>query len=729
MRELRATVSFLLMFMVLAGLRAQEQSAWEIEGGVVEFEPATGAVVVTATNGVAVRYGNAVLVANKVAVNHESGEVVADGAVRIERDEQVWVGEHIRYNFKTRQMEAEQFRTGKWPVFAAAKGLRGDITNRVYFATNALVTTDNFSRPFQKIRARYIKIIPGQYVQARDATLYLGDVPVFYFPYYSRKLDARANHLTFTPGYRSAYGPFLLNSYTWFWGDQFEGRLHLDYRLKHGVGAGADADYQLGRWGEANFKYYYLHDEEPEVDIDGAPFPGNRQILQFSYQSSPFTNLSLKSVVNYQSDAGVLKEFFEHSYRRNPQRNTFLDAGKFWQNFGLDLCVQPRVNDFLETVERLPEVKLTGYRQQIGASPLYYESESSFGYFHRRDAETNGPVPGDFAAARADTYHQIVFPQTLFGWLNLTPRVGGRFTYYAEATGAGADTDEVYRGVFNTGAEVSFKARRTWPGARNDFLQIDGLRHIIEPSLNYVYVPAPGHGTNDLPQFDYELASLRLLPIEFPDYNAIDSIDSQNVLRVGLRNRLQTKREGNIDTLLSWELFTDWRLRPRDGQTTFSDIYSDMIFKPRTWLTFESENRFDVDRAEFSLARETLTLQPGTAWSWGITYYCLREDLRPLPTAWGIGSDVISSVILCRLNENWGLRAFHYFDVHDGEMKEQAYTIYRDLRSWTAAVAFRLREDSNGKDDFGIVFTLSLKARPRVSVDSDALSPHSLFGG
>jgi len=715
--------------MVPAGLCAQEQPALQVETltpeGFIEREPSG---LWTGHNGILVRYGTATLVAQDVSVNEKTGEVIADGNVRIQRDEQVWVGEHIRYNFKTRQMEAEQFRTGKSPVFVAAEGLHGDITNRVYFATNAFVTTDDVAQPFQKMRAKYIKIVPGKYVQARHATLYLGDVPVFYFPYYSRKLDERANHFNFVPGYRSRYGPFLLSSYTWFWGDEFEGRLHMDYRLKRGVGTGADADYQLGRWGEANFKYYYLRDEQPEPDVNGAPFPENRQIVRFSYQSSPLTNLSLKGAVNYQSDAGVLKEFFERAYRQNPQPNTFFDASKFWQNFSLDFYAQPRVNDFFETVERLPEVKLTGYRQQIGASPLYYESESSFGYFHRRFAETNGTVPGDFAAARADTYHQVVLPQTFFGWLNVTPRVGGRFTYYSEATGPGANTDEVYRGVFNTGAELSFKASRTWPGVRNNFLQVDGLRHIIEPSLNYVYVPSPHHGTNDLPQFDYELASLRLLPIEFPDYNSIDSIDSQNVLRIGLRNRLQTKREGNIDNLFYWELFTDWRLRPRDGQTTFSDVYSDMVFKPRAWLTFESENRFDIDRTEFSLARETLTLQPGTAWSWGITYFYLREDRRPLPTAWGAGNDVINSSFFYRLNENWGLRASHYFDVRDGKMKEQAYTVYRDLRSWTAALVFRLREDSNGKNDFGIALTFSLKARPRFGLGSDAVSPYSLFG-
>jgi len=94
----------------------------------------------------------------------------------------------------------------------------------------------------------------------------------------------------------------------------------------------------------------------------------------------------------------------------------------------------------------------------------------------------------------------------------------------------------VYRGVFNTGAELSFKFSRTWPVLQNNFLEMNGLRHIFEPSLNYVFVPSPGHSTNDLPQFDYDLPTLRLLPIEFPDYNAIDSIDSQKVLRLGMRN-------------------------------------------------------------------------------------------------------------------------------------------------------------------------------------------------
>jgi LPS-assembly protein len=94
-------------------------------------------------------------------------------------------------------------------------------------------------------------------------------------------------------------------------------------------------------------------------------------------------------------------------------------------------------------------------------------------------------------------------------------------------------------------------------------LDVDGLRHIIEPSVNYVYVPRPSTPPAQLPQFDSELPSLLILAIQFPDYNDIDSMDSQNVIRFGLRNTLQTKRDGQLDNLLDWNLLLDWRLNPR----------------------------------------------------------------------------------------------------------------------------------------------------------------------
>ena len=710
--------------------------------GGVEYNFTTGDFI--ATNGVLVVYGQAVLTADQVSGNTTSRVVVADGSARIQQGEQIWVSVHLRYDFDTRQIIAAQFRTGQKPIFASGEGLHADVTNRLYLAdlyiaTNAAFTTDDISQPATRIRARRIKIIPNKRLEAYDAVLYAGNVPIFYFPYYTRNLSEHAKNFNFVPGYRSLYGPFVLGNYTWYWGTLPE-VIHVDYREKRGPGVGPDLSYNFGRWGEGTANYYYTHDREPNTDELGVPISEDRQRVNLSYQANPATNVYLKGLARWQSDLAVDRDFFERDYRLNPQPNSFLEANKFWSNFNLDAYVEPRLNTFQETVERLPDVRLTGYRQELGGSPFYYESESSAGYYRRLFAvnpATNTPPPVappptiaglNYEAARADTYHQVVLPETLFGWLNVIPRVGGRFTYYSDASGPGADTGEEYRGVFNTGAEVTFKASRLWPGVQNQLFEVDGLRHIVQPSVNYVFVPAPSVAPPQLPKFDYELPSLRLLPIEYPEYNAIDSIDSQNVIRWGLGNKLQTKREGQIVNLVNWDVYTDWRLKPQAGQTTFADLYSDLTFKPRSWLSLESLTRYDLENNDFRMSYTTVTFIPNQVWSWSIGHYYLRSDFSSSPTALGPGNNVFTSTFTFRLNENWGFRASHYYNIMSGYLQEQSYTVYRDMRSWTAGLTMLARENTIGPEDFTVAFTFSLKAFPHYGVGSDVGGTTGLLG-
>jgi lipopolysaccharide assembly outer membrane protein LptD (OstA) len=754
MRSLPAIASLAFLIAAFPSVaRAQEQPAWEIQAlnqiipgapeGNVEYDVATGAW--RGTN-VFVKYGDTTLTADSAALNQQSGEVMADGHVRIESDNQIWVGEHIRYNFKTHQMQSEQFRMGKPPVFAAGNELQGDISNKTYTARHVLVTTDDISKPAIRIRASRIKIVPGKYVEMWNAVMIMDGVPVFYFPYYHRNLGEHANNWNFMAGDSSAYGPFLLNTYDWYLNDVLDGRIHLDYRERRGAGVGPDLNLHLGRWGDATFKYYYLHDQEPNQSTNNLPFfgtiPKNRQRFYFAYQATPFTNLNVKALVNYQSDPLVLHDFFEGDYTGNPQPNTFIEVNKYWENWSLDAETTPRINGFFDQVERLPDVKLTGFRQQIFDTPVYYESESSAGYYRKMFADTNNPALPDYSAARADTFHQVLLPETFFGWLNVTPRVGGRFTYYGEESGPGGTNSETYREVFNTGAEVSFKASHLWTGATNSILDIDGLRHIIEPSANYVFVPRPSTPPSQLPQFDSEFPSLQLLPIQFPDYNDIDSIDSQNVIRFGLRNTLQTKRDGQLDNLLDWNVMLDWLLKPRAGQQTFDDLYSDLAFRPRTWLTLESQLRYDINSGDLNLAFHQLTFTPNEKWSWGIGHWYVRGGFLgnevgganfASSTMYVGGANFVSSTMFFRLNDNWGLRATHSFSAQTGRLQDQFYTIYRDLRSWTAALTFRVTDNygyngSRGPEDFTVAFTFSLKANPRHHLGDDTVEPYHLVG-
>ncbi len=734
MTKLRAPLSVLLLWLSLVMGQAAPPAIIVSEVDISskgDFVAIQTNGLVFASNDVVVQImtsvpaSNVVLTAEKVLVNTNTGDVDAEGSVRVQMTNMTLAGPHFHYNYNTQQMDWEDFKAGESPFFVAGLRMHADGTNRVYSVTNAMVTTDDYSNPLQTVRASRVTVVPGQYVEARNAVLYVGNVPAFYFPYYHHHLTDNPNHFTFLPGYRGIFGPYLLSTYDYTLNHQLSGAIHADYREQRGFGVGPDFDLNLGQFGEAAFKYYYTYDRRPDLDqvTNSTEIPHNRQRAYLAYRATPLTNLNIMSQVAYLSDPYVTHDFFESQYQKDIQPNTFVDVEKLWSNWSLDALTQPQVNPFYETVERLPEARLTGLPQQIFGTPFFYESQSSAGYYRRQFADTN-VLQTNYEAGRVDTFHQITLPETFFGWLDVTPRAGGRFTYYSPATGPGATTTNQDRWVLNTGIETSFKASQVWPGVRNDFLDMNGLRHIIQPSINYSYIPRPNVQPQDLPQFDYQLSnSLQLLPLNFPDYNAIDAIDSQNTIRFGLNNRLQTKRNGDVVDLLYWDVETDWRLRHDAGQTTFSDVYSTLEFRPRSWLTVESQTRYDINSGRFNLAQDSIIFQPNSIWNLSVGQYFLRDD-----PVLGPGNDSFNGTFLYRLNENWAGRIAETFDAKTGTLQEQDYTIYRDLRSWTAALTFRALDNQSSGHDYAVAVTFSFKAFPRFALGQDTVNPASLVG-
>ncbi len=680
-------------------------------------------------HGVVVRYRSMELVANQVAMSEATGDIIADGNVRLQNEGQYWSGEHLEYNWRTGQIKGENFRAGFAPLYVGGLTLEGNINSQSYNTEQTFFTTDDVKTPAARIRAKQFRLIDGHRVEARNATVVVGDTPTMVLPYYSRDLRKHQTFWRVTPGYRSYFGPYLLSSYHFPVTTNMLGGVKLDLYAERGLGVGPDFDWSSPRWGKGDFQYYYINDNDPGNDPFEQPIREDRHRIRFTHQVTLRTNLTAKVVVREQSDPYVIRDFFETEYRNNTQPRSFLEVNQLWSNWSLDLLAQPQLNEFYETVERLPDIKLTGIRQQIGQTPLFYESESSVAYlrwqpgtFLLPPGATNGT---DYSAMRADSFHQILWPQNYFGWLNFTPRVGGRVTQYGETEGLHTTFDESTRWVFNTGAEISFKASRVWRGVQNKFWDVNELRHIIEPSINYVFVPEPNYTPNELPQFDREIPSLRLLPIEFPDYNAVDSVDAQNVLRFGLRNKIQTKREEGIQNLLHWGLYTDWRLDPREGQTTFSDVYSDLDLRPRSWLGLSSETRFSIKEREFNASYHTVTINPNDTWSWRVGHRYFRGGPEFPPDS---DNNTFFSSFYYKFNENWATRITHHFEGRDGTMEEQFYTIYRDFRNWTGALTFRYRDERERSDDFTIAVTFQLKAFPRFRINDDQ-NEHSFLLG
>jgi hypothetical protein len=85
-------------------------------------------------------------------------------------------------------------------------------------------------------------------------------------------------------------------------------------------------------------------------------------------------------------------------------------------------------------------------------------------------------------------------------------------------------------------------------------------------------------------------------------------------------------------------------------------------------------------------------------------------------------------VFYYRLDDNWGYRMEHDYNAAAGRLQQQLYTIYHDMRSWTAAIIFRVIDNTTGPTDFTVAFTFSLKATPSQHLGSDTVTGNHLLG-
>ena len=152
-------------------------------------------------------------------------------------------------------------------------------------------------------------------------------------------------------------------------------------------------------------------------------------------------------------------------------------------------------------------------------------------------------------------------------------------------------------------------------------------------------------------------------------------------------------------------------------------MYSEFAIHPRNWISLESQVRYDMVHDHLNLAFHQLVFTPDDRWSWSIGHLYLHDGM------WGNGTwsknNFLVSTLFYRFNDNWGVRAQHYFNIETGYLQQQYYSVYRDLRSVTCALTFRVDNQQGSSPDYTVAFQLSFKAMPRhLGADAvDALQP------
>jgi lipopolysaccharide assembly outer membrane protein LptD (OstA) len=656
---------------------------------------------VQASGKVVVDYQGTVLSCDKLTVNTQTKDAVAEGHVRIQDPNGSMEGEKVTYNFNTKVGNVQNASFTSPPFFGRAEKLER-VSDTHFTAGNGYATTCDFSRPHFRLSSKKIDVFPGDRIEARDNTLYFAGVATAYAPYLGQSLKDRNMIVQLSPGYSKRWGASLLSAYRYNITEQVNGRLYLDYRDRLGFAEGFGTNFSGTPVGSGDFKFYYTQERSKEF-TEPQPAKFERYFARFRHKWELDQNTTLINEYYKITDSkrallgneyNVLKDYFPREYERDTQPISYSLLSRSFSQSSANIIVQKRLNRWYDNpqLEKLPEINYNLPSVQIGELPLYLDHTSqvaSYDMKHKVPALPNA----DYQADRLDTFNKLSLPLKI-SFVDFAPFAGTRETYYDKDVNG---THIAPRTVFYTGSEASVKFYKIY-GARTDFLNLDinELRHIITPTLSYNYNPSPSIDSIRLKQMD-----------------SVDSIGLNNSLGLGLSNKLQTKRNKQTVDLANFIASTTYVFYSADPLTkdkTVKDL-GNYFFKlelfPYSWMSFHSDAEYNRKYDYFNTLNYefAFSIDKERTLSFGQRMQKGGGDEMTLGSDW-------------RITPKWKAHLYERYQVADrpllrSGLVKQEYGFTRDLHCWLLDLNYTIEKEHGNT----IWFIFRLKAFPEVGID------------
>lgn len=723
--KLRRSISIICLSILVLGCAVPgfgQDAGEEITVNADKLEHDRAANKVTATGNVVIRKGVQVLRADKVTVNTETQEAEAEGNVSMLRvpGEEPWTGAKLNYNFETGDSSIVDMKGASDPFFVESEKAEKR-ADGIMAARNATVTTCTNApgHHHYHVTAKEVQIVPEDYIKSKGAVFYFGPVPFFYFPYWKHSLEDDFG-FRFYPGYSSRMGAFLLSSYRYRINSVLRGETHLDYRTERGVAVGQDL-----KWNDPDeylwngkMQAYLLDDQKPIDDDEDAAtqdIESQRYRFKIEHEHTIGDRDYLMLNADYLSDTDILEDFFEDDYRSESQPDNYIVYTYRADRYAVNLDVHKRLNDFYTDVDKLPELSMDLMRQQIFDSDFYYEGTTAGGFLEMLHEE--GSTEDDYSSFRFDTSHTIYRPDRYLGFLNVIPRVGYRATYYSETvdwvetpafietvaedgttnlestvtmtrTEAGADM----RSLVEFGVETSYKAFKMWEGG-----VFSPLRHIVEPYGNYTLVPEPGLTPDNIYQFD-----------------DVDELGEQHNVRVGVRNKFQTKWNNKSVDLIDLDLYTYYRFTDAEnGVDGIDGYYMDVELQPTPHVKIDADAYFDTEESRMEDFNTRMTIYSTNSWAAYVEHRFSQDE-----------SNLLYTDLTLYPHRNWNLNVYGRYEFEESRAEEYGGYVQRNLdcmkiRTGFSAMPSYVRSDGTEKDDeWRLLIELWLTAFPEVGFHS-----------
>lgn len=668
-----------------------------IEATADSLEYSQSGSILKATGHVVIKSGTNQLSADRVTAKLDSREMWATGHVVFTQGSNAWTGEKLYCNMESGLLCADgtnsEFTVD--PFHGLVRGGFRKLGDTVT-GSDAMVTTCNLPYPgwHYCLKAARATLVEDRSISVTHGFFYLAGIPVLYVPYWEKSADG--NGISLVPGYSSSMGAYLLTSYDYGMTDVLRGSTRLDYRTRRGLAFGQDLSWTgANRSWSGGLELYGMRDDDPLIDRDPSISIGENRYRMLLFHNQAFADRTrLLTRIHYLSDAYMLDDFFRSEYRLEPQPDNFVSFTHLGEDYTAGLSFRPRLNDFYDAVARIPEVQLEFPLQQLADSRFYYESQTAAGYLERLWAAGN--TNASYAAFRLDSRQSISSPLRI-GFLNFVPRVAARGTYYS-ATPATAtevtDGGSAFRTMCEAGAQLSFKLFKTYIEATETD---GGLRHVAEPYANYTYIPDPNLGPADLYSFD-----------------DVDTLGGQNGLRLGVRNKLQVKRNGQPFDLVDLNTWVDGNFNAGTNENTFGFLYMDARLRPWHGVSLDCDGKFSLDRGTAEELNTHLVVKTTPAISTDMEYRFLRDQ-----------SSLLCGKFTYSPSERWSYTYAARYEIRDSRLEEHSLWIQRNYDCMCVAIglnqipSYTRTDGTVQEDEYQGLFKMWLKAFPKFGISTD----------
>jgi|GEM_PF-3827767 len=418
----------------------------------------------------------------------------------------------------------------------------------------------------------------------------------------------------------------IITAYDFFWDPEppfrpFKLSPIFDSFEKRGVGLGLEFEYggirPFGTGHHSEWGAYYIQDRgdnrpvarslgyTPLVSHHRGRFRG---FMRGRYDSG----FQWDFQANYESDRTFIREFFPEEFRDNLNPYTFAHVRKDHKLRAFYARAQTRLRTFADVVELLPVVGMATFREPIGPSALgvLATAQVEGGAYRIRTADGSSEYD-KFDTGRVDSRFELYRPFD-FGFILIEPMAGVRGTFSTHRVENGRATNVLYdeRDGFVAPQNIKIRDDTTgrvlavtgmnvqtnfvWTNANFSlpFFDMEGVRHIVTPSVRWENIMGP-----------------RDRQYEFVQLDEVDALGPQQRILLGLRERMQTRRvrlarDGGgwetvdfLDVIAELEVFPN-RYRDNEGHY-LGNLEIDGTVRPFRQLALRMGSFFDMDNRDW----------------------------------------------------------------------------------------------------------------------------------